>query len=300
MTPRSSQQPRPRLHSRLGRLLVFYRRLLGAPGWLLCLGLLLVACNPSPSGSPSPEGSDVPAVGAAPGTEPVAITVSAAASLQDVLGAIALPLEQAHPNLALSYNFAASGKLQQQIEQGAPADVFFSAGGRQMDALEHQGLILPPSRRDVLTNRLVLIAAADAALEISQFEQLPSVPFERLAVGEFRTVPAGQYSEELFQRLNILAPLQGKFVFGSSVRNVLAAVHSGNAELGVVYATDARRSDRVKVLATARPDFHAPIVYPIAIVQASPHPEAAQRYLDFLTTDRAKTIFQDFGFGLAD
>lgn len=253
---------------------------------------LLVGCNSSaPDMPPLAEGS---------GAEPVSLTISAAASLQGALEAIAPPFEQTHPDIDLSYNFAASGKLQQQIEQGAPADVFFSAAAKQMDLLEDKGLIVAQSRRDLLTNRLVLIAATGSTLDISQFEQLPLAPFERLAVGEFRTVPAGQYSEELFQRLTILEPLQSKFVFGSSVRNVLAAVESGNAELGVVYATDAATSDQVKVLVTAPAESHSPIVYPIAIVQASAHPEAAQIYLDFLTTAPAQSVFQEFGFGLAD
>lgn len=226
-----------------------------------------------------------------------AITVSAAASLQDALEAIAPQFSTAHPNIAVNYNFGASGALQQQIEQGAPVDVFFSAATKQMDALAEKELILPNSRKNLLTNRLVLIAPADSKINITDLSQLKDIDISRFAVGEFRSVPAGQYTEEVFQKLSLLAPLQSKFVFGNNVRSVLSAVESGNAELGMVYATDAALSERVKVVLTAPADTHSPIVYPIAVTQRSPHPEAAQTFINFLTIEPAQSVFQAFGFG---
>ncbi|MEM9907982.1 MAG: molybdate ABC transporter substrate-binding protein [Cyanobacteria bacterium P01_D01_bin.44] len=227
----------------------------------------------------------------------VTVTVSAAASLQDALDAIAPQFSAAYPNIFVDYNFGSSGALQRQIEQGAPADVFFSAATPQMDALLENGLIVPDSRQNLVTNSLVLIAPVNSNLQITKIAQLRNADISRFAVGEFRSVPAGQYAEQVFAKLDLLEVLQPKFVFGNNVRSVLTAVESGNAELGMVYATDAALSDQVKVLATASADAHPPIVYPIAVVQDTPDPEAAQTFIDFLTTDAAQETFKQFGFG---
>ena len=225
-----------------------------------------------------------------------AVTVSAAASLQAALDAISPQFTTAYPTIAVDYNFASSGALQRQIEQGAPADIFFSAATKQMDVLSDKDLILSDSRQALVTNRLVLIAPADSTLTISDITQLKAASVSKVAVGEFRSVPAGQYAEQVFQKLGLLDAFQSKFIFGNNVRSVLAAVESGNVELGIVYATDATLSDQIKVLATVPEEFHQPIVYPIAIVNNTTHPEAAQTFIDFLTTDTAQAIFAEFGF----
>ncbi|MEM9806817.1 MAG: molybdate ABC transporter substrate-binding protein, partial [Cyanobacteria bacterium P01_D01_bin.56] len=143
---------------------------------------------------------------------------------------------------------------------------------------------------------LVLIAPLTSNLSINNVAQLNDVTVNRIAVGEFRSVPAGQYAEQVFQKLNLSNRFQSKFVFGNNVRNVLAAVESGNVELGLVYASDAELSNQVKVLSTVPEEFHQPIVYPIAVVKNSLYPKAAQAFIDFLTTDSAQAIFTEFGF----
>lgn len=255
----------------------------------ICFLLGFLACWAIASCQPAP-----PVDSAA--TPSVTLVVSAAASLQDVLEAIAPQFQTTHPEIAIAYNFGSSGALQRQIERGAPADVFFSAAPQQMDALASQGLILPETRRDLVANRLVLIAPENSALEVANLAQLKDAPIDRLAVGEFRSVPAGQYAEQALATLDLLDPLQTKFVFGSNVRSVLAAVASGSANLGLVYATDATRSNRVRTLATVPADAHAPIRYPIAVLSGSPHPAAAQQWIDFLQEDVAQQTFIDFGF----
>ncbi len=247
---------------------------------------LAIACSATPPAIEAEEN----------GNSPATIAVSAAASLQDALEAIVPSFNAARADIAVEYNFASSGALQQQIEQGAPVDVFFSAAAKQMNALEEKGLILPESRRDLVANSLVLIAPVDSTLEISDLSQLKDVEIDRFAVGEFRSVPAGQYAEQVLKNMDLLAPLESKFVFGNNVRNVLAAVESGDAELGMVYATDAALSDRVKVLATAPEGSHEPIVYPIAIIANSSQPEAASAFIDFLASDEARSTFEEFGF----
>ncbi|PZU97559.1 MAG: molybdate ABC transporter substrate-binding protein [Leptolyngbya sp.] len=228
----------------------------------------------------------------------VELTVSAAASLEDALEAITPAFHAAYPAIDISYNFGASGALQQQIQQGAPADVFFSAAAKQMDALAEQGLVLKDSRQNIVTNSLVLIAPAQSRIAVTDIAQLRDAEVGVVAVGEFRSVPAGQYAEQVFAELNLLEPLRSKLVFSNNVRGVLAAVESGNADVGVVYATDAALSERVKVLATAPAATHEPIVYPIAVVSDSPNPEAAKTFIAFLQTSTAQTRFKEFGFGV--
>ncbi len=231
-----------------------------------------------------------------PQTAEEVITVSAAASLQEVLEAISPTFTTAHPNISVSYNFGSSGALLQQIEQGAPADVFISAATKQMDALSAKGLILPDSRQTLVSNRLVLIAPVTSQLEITDLAQLKTADIKHFAIGEFRSVPAGQYAEEALKKLGLFDALKPKFVFGNSVRSVLSAVESGNAELGMVYATDAALSEGVRVCTIAPASTHSPIVYPIAVVKDSPHAEAAQAFIQFLSAEPAQMVFEEFGF----
>jgi molybdate transport system substrate-binding protein len=222
------------------------------------------------------------------------LTLSAAASLQNALTAIDPLFKQGHAHTAIAYNWGASGALQQQIEQGAPADLFFPASPQQMDALAEQGLIRNGSRRDLLGNQLVLIAPQRSALK--GFEDLKSLSSGRIAVGEFASVPAGQYAQATLTYFKLLPQLSSQLVFFNNVRGVLAAVESGNADAGLVYLSDAQLSKQVKIVAAAPPQSHPPIIYPIALLQRSEQAVAAQAYIDFLITPAAAQIFQQFGF----
>lgn len=232
------------------------------------------------------------------GVQPSTILVAAPASLADALEEIDPLFESANPSVRVSYNFAASGSLQQQIEQGARVDVFISAASRQMDALQGKGFIVANSRRNLLINSLVLVVPTNSPLDVSGFRQLIHPKVDRIAVGEPRSVPAGHYAEELFRNLGLLEQLRPKFVYSNSVRNVLAAVESGNADAGAVYATDAKVSNRVRQVATAPSNLHSPIVYPIAMVAASRRQQAGRTYLQFLTSAQAQAVFRRYGFGL--
>jgi molybdate transport system substrate-binding protein len=223
--------------------------------------------------------------------------VSAAASLQNAMEALDPQFESAYPNIEVNYNFAASGTLQQQIEQGASVDLFISAASKQMDGLQAKNLIINDTRRNLLSNSLVLVVPRDSVLQISEFQQLTDPAVKRISVGEPRSVPAGQYAEEVFENLGILAQLQSKFVYGNSVRSVLGSVESANADAGVVYATDAKISDQVKTVVKAPANLHAPIVYPIAVIAASAQSEAARTYGQFLASEEAQQVFSQYGFG---
>ncbi|MEH1936401.1 MAG: molybdate ABC transporter substrate-binding protein [Nostoc sp.] len=223
------------------------------------------------------------------------ILVSAAASLKEALEEIKPLYQQSKSDVNLSYNFGASGALQQQIEQGAPADIFISAGKKQMDALEEKGLLLPGSRTNLANNRLVLIVAQDV-VGISSFYDLTDSKIKKIAIGEPRSVPAGQYGEQVLKKLKLYDRVKSKLVFANNVRQVLAAVESGNAEAGLVYATDAKISNKVKVVVAADDKFHSPIVYPVAIIKSSKNTSAAKEFVEFLSGSEVKTVLKKYGF----
>lgn len=233
----------------------------------------------------------------------VTLTVSAAASLQTVLGELQPLFEKRHPEIALFYNWGGSGTLQRQIEQGAPADIFFSASAQHMEAIAQQGKLktsssqgtASPEATAILSNQLVLIAPIDSPL--NSFEALANLQAsDAVAVGDFISVPAGQYAEATLNHFELLPTLTSQLVFFNNVRGVLAAVENGHAAAGVVYYTDALLSKRVKVAAIAPKSAHTPIRYPVAILQRSPHPEAAQKFLEFLSDPTATEVFRRHGF----
>jgi molybdate transport system substrate-binding protein len=229
---------------------------------------------------------------------PVTLSVSAAASLTDALEAVnALYMEQ-HSNVTIVANYAASGTLQTQIEQGATCDVFLSAAAKQMNNLENEGLILSNTRIDLLKNSIVLIIPKASTLEIDSFEDLLEDYVTMIAVGDPAFVPAGTYAYQLFDLLGITDELEasGKLIQGSSVRDVLAYVETGNVDAGIVYSTDAVISDGVKIVATAPDEINSKIIYPAAIIKASENQAAAADYLAFLSSDAAIEIFKTYGF----
>jgi molybdate transport system substrate-binding protein len=229
-------------------------------------------------------------------TNAVELNISAGAGLIDVLTEINRLYTQVSNNVNITANFASSGTLQQQIEQGAPIDVFISAAAAQMDNLQHKGLIIDDTRQDLLTNKIVLIVPVDSDLGITGFFDLATAEVERIAIGDPQSVPAGKYAQDVFDELDITAQLESKLVFGSDVRQVLTYVETGNVDAGVVYITDALTSDKVIVVASAPADINARVVYPVAVIKTSRQVDAANAYIDFLFSDEAMTIFEKYGF----
>ena len=228
--------------------------------------------------------------------ENVELHVAAAASLTDVMQEIAAGYEKEHPNVKVIFNFGSSGALQQAIQNGGRTDLFFSAAQKQMDALEHDGLLADGTRKDLLINEVVLIVPADGGKPISDFRQLTETGIEHIALGEPKGVPVGQYAEEVFTKLGILEPVKKKAVYGSDVRQVLSWVESGDADCGVVYATDAAVSKKVKVVAKAPANSHKPIVYPAAVLKETKQLAAAKDFLDYVSSDAGKQLFAKYGF----
>jgi len=222
-------------------------------------------------------------------------TVSAAISLKDAFNEIA-NLNEKRTGTKIHFNYGASGALQKQIESGAPADVFASAGAKQMDDLAVRGVIVPETRADFARNSLVLIVPAKST-GISSFSDLSNPAVKKVAVGNPKTVPAGQYTDQTFNRLKLLPQIQAKLIFAEDVRQVLDYVVRDEVEAGVVYSSDALSAgDKIKVVARAADDSHDPILYPIAVVKDSKQQDAARKFIDLVLSSDGQAILVKHGF----
>ena len=226
------------------------------------------------------------------------IRVGAAISLKDAITEIARKFETVTGD-HVDFVFGASGQIMAQIKSGADADLFISAGIKQVSELEKDKLADKVSERAVVENRLVLIVPADAKNPPAGFAGLTDASVTKVAAGEPKTVPAGTYAKQVFDAMKLSDALAGKLVYGTNVRQVLAYVERGEVSAGVVYATDAKEAgDKVKVVATAAPDTHEPIVYPGVIVSSSKKHDAAEKFLAYLGEPDAKAVFKKYGFTL--
>jgi len=227
------------------------------------------------------------------------LILSAAASMQDVLEEIKQLYLQKYGDANITFNFGSSGSLQHQIEQGAPIDIFISAAPLQMDSLAAKKLLLDETRQDLVKNQMVLVTPQDNQ-SINDFSDLTKQSTGQIAMGEPSSVPAGKYAQEIFTSFDLIDSIKSKAVYGKDVRQVLNYVATGNIEAGIVYRTDTVNAKRIKVVATAPSKTHSPVIYPIAVVKDSSHPEAAKQMLEFLFTYEAQEIFKKYGFASLD
>ena len=235
---------------------------------------------------------------AATAEETVTLIISVAASVHDAMERVQEAYQAKEPAVSITYNFGSSGSLAQQITQGAPVDVFLSASKNWMDDLEDKGQILEGSRQDLLLNSLVLVVPQNNT-DVTDFSDFATDKVSKLSIAEPESAPAGRYAKEALTSLKLFDALQPKMVFGKDVRQVLSYVETGNVDAGVVYATDAKISNQVRVVATAPTDSHSLIVYPVGVVADSKNAEAAQAFVDFLSSDRVNAIFEEYGFVMA-
>ena len=233
-------------------------------------------------------------------SKPVELHVSAAASLTNVMNELAELYNKDNPNVKIIFNFGSSGALQQAIENGGEADLFYSAAQKQMNALDEAGELAEGTRKDLLRNEVVLIVPNDSTKDIKSYDDVATDKVSKLALGEPKGVPVGQYSEEIFTKLNILDEVKAKAVYGSDVRQVLAWTESGEVDCGVVYATDAAISDKVKVICAAPEGTHKPVIYPAAVIKSSKQPDVAKAFLDFTGSNAAKKVFEQYGFKVVE
>jgi molybdate transport system substrate-binding protein len=221
--------------------------------------------------------------------------VFAAASLTDALKEIAPEYEKATGD-KLVLNLGASSTHARQIQEGAPADLFLSADEAKMDALEKRKLLLPGTRKSVLSNTLAVVVPVDSSLRISGPADLASSSIRALALAEPQTVPAGIYAKEYLKSKGLWSKVIDRVIPTENVRAALAAVEAGNADAGIVYKTDAGISKRVKI-AYEVPRAESPsISYPFAVLAESEHKEAARKLLDYLHSPPALAVFREYGF----
>lgn len=228
------------------------------------------------------------------------LMVSAAASLTDAMDEITEKYEAEHPGIDLEFNFAGSGKLAQQIQQGAPVDVFISANESWMDTLIHDEEIDKSERLDVTGNRLVMITQNDTDIHYESFDEIDGSELDQIAIGNLDSVPAGEYSKEVLDRLEKWDELENQFVYAKDVRQVLTYVESGNADIGFVYESDALSSDNVKIITYADPEAHDEIIYPGAILSGSEVQKEGKKFLEYLISEEGQEILEKHGFSKED
>jgi len=271
---------------------------------ILARGVALVfafaaACSPAPAGARAPE----------------VITVSAAASLSEVLAEVIEAFEPARPGISVQLNLGSSGALQRQIELGAPVDVFLSAAAGPVQALVDKGLVPADQVWVFATNRVVLVASQNTSPGLQSWKDLLRSDVRRIAVGNPEHGPAGQYGRAVLESLGLWGPIEGKLVFGEDVRQVLAYVASGEVDAAIVYSTDVTAGSwagrapavvgpaagapagRIRLVAEAPGESHEPVVYLAAILRDSRAPTPARSFVDFLVSAEGQAILNRYGFG---
>ena len=227
------------------------------------------------------------------------VNLAAAASLKNVYDNELIPMfEEKYPGVTVTPTYASSGDLQTQIENGLDADVFMSASNKQMNALADEDLVDNDTNLQFLENKVVLIVPADSDANMSSFDDLKNVK-GNIAIGDPESVPAGQYAQEVLNNTGIWSDVESKLSLGKDVTEVLNQVAQGSADCGIVYSTDAKSNDKVKVVCEAPQDaLKTPVIYPVASIKDTNDTDATKAFMDFLQTKEAKDVFVDYGFTL--
>mgnify|MGYP002802777345 FL=1 len=281
---------------------------------LLLAGLLLgslAACG-TPASSAAPQATAAPASTETAG-EPVELVVFAAASMTETLTEIAEDYKEIAPNVTLTFNFDSSGTLKTQIQEGAACDVFISAGQKQMDQLDAaadpavntEGLdfVAQGTRLNLLENKVTLCVPEGNPAGLTGFDDLAA----KLSAGDIllamgnSDVPVGQYTQKIlaYYGLDEAALAEaGVLTYGTNVKEVTTQVTEGSVDCGIVYGTDAFSAGLTPV-DTATAEMCGQVIYPAAVVNTSAHPQEAQAFLDYLSTDEATAVFEAVGFAPA-
>ncbi|GIU08633.1 molybdate ABC transporter substrate-binding protein [Shewanella glacialipiscicola] len=228
------------------------------------------------------------------------VTVFAAASLTNALNEIGQQYEKEHKTKVI-FSFASSSTLAKQVTNGAPADLFISANQKWMDYLIEAKAVDVSSRKTLLKNTLVLIAEKDSPItEVtlnSDWDIKAALQGNRMAVGDPDHVPAGQYAKQALESLNLWKTAEPLLARANNVRAALALVEQGEAPFGIVYATDAKVTQKVKIVATFPATSYSPIEYPIALVKQE-STASAKAFNEYLQGTSAKNVFEKYGFGV--
>jgi len=224
------------------------------------------------------------------------LTVSAAASLTNAFKDLAPLFEAAHPGTKVLYNFGASGALLQQMDKGAPVDVFASADQETMDQAQGKGLVQAAQRRNFVSNTLVVIVPNTATHVPKSVADLTQPAYQRIAIGLPASVPVGRYTKGVLEAGGQWAAIEPKMVGANNVRQALDYVARAEVDAAFVYATDAAlMPDKVKVALTV--PTATPVLYPIAPLAASPNAALAARFVEFVASAPAQAVLARYGFG---
>ncbi|MCF6136365.1 molybdate ABC transporter substrate-binding protein [Pseudalkalibacillus berkeleyi] len=256
-----------------------------ALGWIRCLMLIFMILILSGCGSSNNDREDQ-----------VELHVQAASSLSDVMLEVERNFEKMNPSIDIVLNVASSGTLQRQIEQGAPADLFLSASETKFKSLGENGLIHTNYSKNLLQNELVVITGKKRSIAINNLDDLENNKIERISIGVPESVPAGQYAKETLLETGSWSRLQSKFVYAKDVRQVLSYVETGNVQIGFVYATDAKQSNKVKTLHKIQSNLHTNIHYPVGILKQTQHLKEAKLFYNYLFSKDANAIYTNYGF----
>jgi len=224
------------------------------------------------------------------------IVVGAAISLKESFSELGSIYEQ-RTGTKVTFTFGASGELEKQIEAGAPVDVFASASEKEMDELQAKNLIARASRADFARNSLVLVVPVGSKLEVQSFSDLEKPSVTKIAIGNPKTVPAGQYAEQLLRNTQIWPKIDSRLILAENVRQVLDYVARGEVDAGIVYATDVQVAQgRVSVAARAADGDYSPILYPLAVIRDSANANAAKAFVDLVLSPEGIQILKKHGF----
>jgi len=224
------------------------------------------------------------------------LIVSAATSLTNSLEEVKQLFEQKYPETTVTYNFASSGVLQHQIEHGAPVDIFFSAGKKQMDHLIDAELIDQKKTVNLVGNELVVIVPEGEGDAWDNLSPLLLTSIRTIAIGETHTVPAGEYAKAALVTSEMWNKMINKIVYAKDARQVLSYVETGNVDAGIAYKSDAMSSDNVRIAFIIDAKTHDVIEYPLGIVNNSNNPQAAKEFYNYLQSPEALDIFEKYGF----
>ncbi len=263
---------------------------------LICCALLLAGCGstgkPAETTPPATEATQAETAA----QEPVTILLAAAASLQYSFKEELIPMfVEKYPHITVEGTYDSSGKLLTQIQEGLEADVFMSAAMKEMNVLKDEGKVEADSIAELLENRIVLIVPADSDTDIASFQDIGKA--DAIALGDPESVPVGRYAKEALTSLGIYDEIQPKVSQGTNVTEVLNWVAEGSADIGIVYATDAATTDKVKIVAEAPVgSLASKVIYPVGVLSQSEHQEAARLFVEFLQSPEALAVFSAYGF----
>lgn len=247
-------------------------------------------------GCGSSGGTSTTVASTTPAAKSQTLTVSAASSLKGAFTEIGKAFDVAN-NCKTTFNFAASGTLQKQIEGGAPVDVFASAAMKQVTALTDKQLADVASVKQFAGNEVVLVVPANSTLGLTGFQDLTKASVGKITYGDPKVAPHGVAAEQILTKLGILSALKSKVVYASDASQALTYVKSGEVDAGIIFASEATSAgDKVKVIAKADQSWYTKVVYPAVLVSASDKKELGQKFIDYLMSSDGQAILAKYGF----